>query len=451
MHWKEGSGKDNIILHYHNSRYPKTTTGTTNRKAEIDHMTEERRSNALEVLRIPEYRNFITARFFYIMALRMVTTIVGWRIYEITHNPFAIGLIGLSEFLPAFILALYAGHIIDKSDKRSLLITTTICYGVCVAGLITISAGPVMRSLSGHWIQWITYAIIFTTGVIRAFAGPTLSAIIAQIVPREQLPSAVTLNTSAFLTASVIGHATGGFLIASTTYLASFCVVGLYVCIALYFLSTMTPKKIMVANSEKKTWESIMDGLRFVYRTREVVGAMALDLFAVLFGGAVAMIPVYARDILRIGPIGFGWLNAASDIGSLTTMLSLTLYPLRRRQGLILQYAVAGFGACIILFGLSRWYLLSMIALLFSGMLDGISVVIRGTILQLKTPDAMRGRVSSVNSMFINSSNELGQFESGVMARLLGVVPSVVFGGCMTMGIVIATWFGAPSLRKMEY
>lgn len=411
----------------------------------------ERRQTALEVLRIPEYRHFISARFFYVMALRMVTTIVGWRIYEITHNPFAIGLIGLSEFLPAFCLALYAGHVIDKSDKRSLLLFTTTCYLVCVGGLITISIGGVMRSLGGHWIQWLTYSIIFCSGIIRAFAGPALNAIIAQIVPRPQLPGAVTLNSSAFLLASVLGHATAGFLIAHTTYLFSFCMVAAYITIALYFLSALAPKKIMVVNSEIKPWESIKEGLRFVYRTREVLGAMALDLFAVLFGGAAALIPVYARDILQVGPEGFGWLNAASDIGSITTILFLTLNPLHRRQGLVLMYAVAGFGASIILFGLSQWYILSFAALLCCGLLDGISVVVRSTILQLKTPDAMRGRVSSVNSMFINSSNELGQFESGVMARLLGVVPSVVFGGCMTIAVVIATWFRAPSLRKMEY
>jgi hypothetical protein len=207
----------------------------------------------------------------------------------------------------------------------------------------------------------------------------------------------------------------------------------------------------MVTSSERRTWDSILDGLRFVWRTREVLGAMALDLFAVLFGGAVAMIPVFARDILQVGAIGFGWLNAASDIGSMTTIAILTLRPLRQKQGLRLMYVVAGFGACIILFGLSRWYLLSFLALLASGLLDGVSVVIRGTILQLKTPDEMRGRVSAVNSMFINSSNELGQFESGVMARLMGVVPSVVFGGCMTIAVVVATWFRAPSLREMEY
>ncbi len=409
------------------------------------------RKTALDILRITEYRNFITARFFYIMALRTVTTVVGWRIYELTHNAFAIGLIGLSEFLPAFGLALYAGHVIDKSDKRKLLLITTSCYLVCVAGLITISAGSVIHSMDIHWIQWITYSIIFCTGVIRAFAGPALTAIIAQIVPRDQLPPAVTLNTSAFLFASVLGHASAGFLIAHTTYIFCFGMVAFYAVIAWCFLFSLSPKQIMVAGSEKKTWESIKDGLRFVYRTREVLGAMSLDLFAVLFGGAVALIPVYARDILHVSPVGFGWLNAADDIGSIIMIMALTMRPLRHKQGKILLYVVAGFGTCIIVFGLSRIYLLSFIALLFSGLLDGISVVIRGTILQLKTPDIMRGRVSAVSSMFINSSNELGQFESGMMAKLMGVVPSVVFGGCMTIGIAIATWFRAPSLRKMEY
>jgi len=413
-------------------------------------MIEERRPTALEILRIPEYRIFITARFFYVMALRMVTTIIGWRIYEITHNPLAIGLIGLSEFLPAFSLALYAGHVIDKSDKRALLLRTTTFYLLCVAGLLILSFGPVMRSLQSHWIQWLIYFIIFCTGIIRAFAGPALNAIIAQIVPKDKLPGAVTINTSAFLFASVTGHATAGFLIAHTTYLFAFSIVGLYAVIAWFCFFSIAPKQIMVTG-EQKTWESIKEGLRFVVHTKEVLGALALDLFAVLFGGAVALIPVYARDILRVGPIGFGWLNAADDIGSIIMITSLTLWPLRHRQGMTLLYAVFGFGVCIIVFGLSKLYLLSFFALLCSGMLDGISVVIRGTIVQLKTPDPMRGRVSSVNSMFINSSNELGQFESGVMAKLLKVVPSVVFGGCMTIAVVIATWFKAPSLRKMEY
>ena len=412
--------------------------------------TEERKVTALDVLRITEYRHFILARFFYIMALRMVTTIVGWRIYEITHNPLAIGLIGLSEFIPAFCLALPAGHVIDKSDKRALLLRTTLFYLLCVAGLLALSFGPFAQRLQDHWIQWLTYSIVFCTGVIRAFAGPTLNAIIAQIVPKEKLPGAVTLNTSAFLFASVLGHATAGFLIAHTSYLICFSVVGAYVLIAWLMLLTLSPKQVMVIR-DTRPWESIKEGLRFVLHTREVLGALALDLFAVLFGGAVAMIPVYARDILKVGPIGFGWLNAADDVGSICMLTILTLRPLRRRQGYVLLYAVLGFGVCIIVFGLSKLYLLSYLALLCAGMMDGVSVVIRGTIVQVKTPDAMRGRVSAVNSMFINSSNELGSFESGVMARLMGVVPSVVFGGCMTIAVVLTTWFRAPSLRKLEY
>ncbi|HEV3324735.1 MAG TPA: MFS transporter [Puia sp.] len=413
-------------------------------------MPEEPRPSALELLRIQEYRNFIIARFFYVMAQGIVTTVIGWRIYEITHNPLAIGLVGLSEFIPAFSLALYGGHVIDKSDKRSIILRTTICYLLCLIGLLALVFGPFMRIIQIHWIQWLTYAIIFCTGVIRAFASPALTAVIAQIVPKEKLPGAVTVNTSAFLFATVTGHATAGFLIAHTSYLVTFTVATVYVIIGWLYFFSLAPKQIMVTD-EKKTWESIKEGLRFVVHTKELLGALALDLFAVLFGGVRALIPVYAKDILEVGPIGYAWLNAAEDVGSIIMILSLTLRPLKHKQGRTLLYAVAGFGACIIIFGLSRIYILSFFALLCSGMLDGISVVIRGTIVQVKTPDAMRGRVSAVNSMFIGSSNELGMFESGFMAKLLRVVPSVVFGGCMTLGVVISTWFKAPSLRKMEY
>jgi MFS family permease len=414
-------------------------------------MTEERRAPALELFRVQEYRNFIIARFFYVMAQSLVATVIGWRIYDITHNPLAIGIVGLSEFIPAFSLALYAGHVVDKSDKRALILKTTGFYLLCVTALLVIAFGPVVRVLHIHWIQWLTYAIIFCTGIIRAFAGPATNAIIAQIVPKEKLPGAVTLNTSAFLFATVTGHATAGFLIARTSYPITFTVVFLYVVIALFCFSRLAPKQIMVTG-EKKTWESIKEGLRFVFRTKELLGALALDLFAVLFGGVRALIPIFARDILKVGPIGYAWLNAAEDIGSMAMILSLTLLrPLRHHQGRTLLYVVAGFGTCIIIFGLSKIYLLSFLALMCSGMLDGVSVVIRGTIVQVKTPDAMRGRVSAVNSMFINSSNELGMFESGFMAKLLRVIPSVIFGGCMTIGVVITTWFRAPSLRKMEY
>jgi hypothetical protein len=217
------------------------------------------------------------------------------------------------------------------------------------------------------------------------------------------------------------------------------------------FIYQISKKPIAHPNAVK-AWESVKEGLRYVFRHKVMLGAISLDLFAVLFGGAVALIPEFADRILKVGPIGFGWLNAAIDIGSVIMIVTMTLKPLLRKQGLILLYAVAGFGLCIIVFGLSKTYWVSFFALLVAGMLDGISVMVRGNIFQLTTPDEMRGRVSSVNSMFVNSSNELGQFESGFTARLFGgAVPAVLFGGCMTLLVVIIAWIKAPSLRKFEY
>ncbi|MCA6497753.1 MAG: MFS transporter, partial [Chitinophagaceae bacterium] len=248
-----------------------------------------------------------------------------------------------------------------------------------------------------------------------------------------------------------LGHAIVGFLIVGLGNTGALVVICTLVTTGFFYLRFLHPKPPLTEKGEKKTLDSVKEGLRFVFSTKEVLGALSLDLFAVLFGGAVAMIPVFARDILKTGPVGFGWLNAAADIGSIIVVILLTMFPLRKQQGRKLMYAVGGFGLCIIIFGLSRNYWLSFVVLVLSGILDGVSMIIRGTIVQIKTPDHMRGRVMSVNSMFINSSNELGQFESGVASKLLGVVPSVVFGGTMTLLVVVITWFKAPSLRKMEY
>lgn len=380
----------------------------------------------------------------------MMSTLVGWWIYELTHDPFAIGLIGLSEVIPAVSLALYAGHVIDLSEKRGLLLRGVFFYFCCASVLIFLSGGFVKAHLSDHWISICVYAVIFCTGATRAFAGPVFNVLLAYIVPKNVLQNATTWNQGAWLTASVTGHATGGFLIAALGNHGTLFVIASLMIVAFTILWQLK-KREAIPSGEKKTWESVKEGLRFVFKTKEVLGAASLDLFAVLFGGAVAMVPVYARDILRIGPQGFGWLNAASDIGSICIVVLLTFVPLQKHQGRKLLFAVAGFGTCIIVFALSRWFLLSFFALMTAGMLDGVSVVVRGTILQLKTPLGLRGRVMSVNSMFINSSNELGQFESGVASKLMGVTPSVVFGGCMTILVVIVTWIKAPSLRKLEY
>jgi MFS family permease len=402
-------------------------------------------------VRIPEFKNLMIGRFTFIMALRMMGTLVGWWIYELTNDPLAIGFIGLSEVIPAISMALYAGHVIDKSDKRNMVLRGAFFYTCAALLLLFFSTTFISDRFSNHYIAIGIYTVIFCTGIIRAFTGPTFSAMLAAVVPRQYLQNATTWNQGTWLSASVTGHATGGFLIWQLGITGTFIVVCSLLVIAFCVLTQLKAKPPMQQNDETKTWESVKEGLRFVFRTKEILGAFSLDMFAVLFGGAVAIVPVYARDILKIGPLGFGWLNAASDIGSICIIIFLTLSPMKKAQGKKLLFAVAGFGCCIILFAISRVFVLSFAALLVAGMLDGISVVVRGTVMQLKTPDHMRGRVSSVGSMFINSSNELGQFESGMAARLMGITPSVIFGGCMTLVVVIITWLKAPGLRKFEY
>lgn len=378
-------------------------------------------------------------------------TLVGWWVYELTNDPFAIGLIGLAEVIPAVSLSLYAGHVIDISEKRSLLLRGVWLYLACALLLVGLSTHYTSTQMSNHWIAFSIYVIIFLTGIFRAFTGPTFGVMIGSIVPKELLQNATTWNQGTWLSASVTGHATVGFLIAGIGNTGALIIISLLVAAGLAFMYRIKPKPALNEPGEKKTLDSVKEGLRFVFRSKEVLGALSLDLFAVLFGGAVAMIPVFAKDILKAGPVGFGWLNAASDMGSILIIIILTLFPMRSGQGRKLLFAVGGFGVCIVVFALSKVFWLSFAVLMLSGILDGISVVVRGTILQLKTPGNMRGRVMSVNSMFINSSNELGQFESGVTAKLMGVIPSVVFGGCMTLLVVVTTWFKAPSLRKMEY
>jgi len=383
------------------------------------------------------------------MGLRMTGTVIGWWVYELTNSPLALGMVGLSEVIAALSLALYAGHYIDKNENRGLLLKCVILYLCCVIFLFFLS-DPSVKHLSAWNTAFIIFGIIAVTGAIRAFSGPTFSALIAKIVPKKMLPSAATISSATWLTGSIIGHALGGFLIAWIGVHFTFIVIISFVIIAYFLLSQLKPKAVVV-HVAQNTWQSVKEGISYVFKTKELLGALTLDLFAVLFGGAAAMVPIYAKDILHTGPEGFGWLNAATDIGAIIMVTALTIFPLKRKQGVLLFYAVGGFGICIIIFALSKIFWLSFLALMISGCMDGVSVVIRGTILQLKTPDALRGRVSSVNSMFINSSNELGQFESGVVAKLIGNVPSVIFGGCMTLAVAITTWFTSKPLRKMEY
>ena len=406
----------------------------------------------VQTLKIPEFRNLMTGRFFLVLSFRMLATLMGWWIYQLTKDPFAIGLIGLSEVIPAVSTALYAGHVIDNSEKKKLLLICNYAY-VFLISLLIIPAffGNELLHFDNKEISYFIYAVIFFTGFCRAFLGPIIPSMIPKIVSKDVLPNAITLNQGTFLTASVVGHALGGFLIhwidISGTILV---VVGLMIFSSVFFWMI---NKHPSENTQKEigVMQSMREGITYIYKTKEILGALCLDMFAVLFGGAVAMIPVFATDILKVGAEGFGLLNAASDIGSMCIIAFLAFVPLKKNQGKILLAAVAGFGLCIIGFGLSKWYWLSFFFLVCSGMLDGISVVIRGTIVQLKTPDYIRGRVLSVNSIFIMSSNEMGQFESGLAAKLLGVVRSVVFGGSMTILIALLVGITVPKLRKMQY
>jgi MFS family permease len=413
--------------------------------------SEDKNTNPYNALKIKEFKHFILGRFIFIMGLRMTGTVIGWWIYNLTNSPLALGLVGLSEVLPAVSFALYAGHYIDRNENRALLLKCVILYICCILFFIILSDSSSLKSLKPWTVAALIFFTIGITGAIRAFSGPTFGALISKIVPRKDLPSAASISSATWLVASIFGHALGGFLIALLDIHYTFFVILLFLIIGFIFLYRITAKPIYLKISSTTTWQSVKEGLVYVYKTKEILGALTLDLFAVLFGGAVALIPVFARDILHIGPIGFGWLNSASDIGSIIVVTLLTIFPLRKYQGKILLYTVAGFGLFIMLFAISKVFWLSFIALLISGAMDGVSMIVRGTILQLKTPEALKGRVMSVNSMFINSSNELGQFESGIAAKLMGIVNSVVFGGCMTIGVVIVTWFKAPTLRKMEY
>lgn len=413
----------------------------------------------LQTLKFTEFRNLILGRLFMVMGFRMLSTLLAWWIYILNREPgnpkaaaFAIGMIGLSEVIPAVSMALYAGHVIDNSEKKKLLLITNYAY-IFLISLFILPAffNFSLLKFNNKQVSYFIYGVIFLTGILRAFLGPIVSSMVPRTVPKENLPNAVTLNQATFLTASVFGHAIGGFLIALIEIKGTLLVILASLFIASLFFWQVNKHYSEVKQKAESIFDSMLEGMRYIFRTKTILGAVTLDLFAVLFGGVVALIPVFASDILKVGSQGFGLLNAATDIGSMCIILTLSIFPLRKNQGKILLFAVAGFGLCIILFAFSRIFWLSFILLVLSGMLDGISVVVRHTILQLKTPDEIRGRVLSANSIFINSSNELGQFESGLMARIFGVVNSVIIGGSLTILVAIFVGAKAKELREMEY
>ena len=385
----------------------------------------------------------MTARFLSIVSSEMISVAVGWQIYALTHRPLDLGLVGLAQFAPGVLLFLVSGHTADRHSRQAILRTCYGAFALCAAALLALT----FRGLS---TAWPIYAVLLANGAVRAFNGPAGQAFLPQLVKPEHFPNAVTWSSSFFQTATILGPMAGGLIygFGGSAVPVYACATVAY-CIALPLLSSIHVD-IAARKSMDEPVGMILEGLRYIWRNKLILGCMSLDLFAVLLGGAVALLPVYAREILHTGPYGLGVLRAAPGVGAVAVAILLAHYPLRRKAGLSMLYCICGFGVFTIVFGLSRSIALSLIALMLTGGFDMVSVIVRSTLVQLTTPDEMRGRVSAVNMLFIGASNEVGQFESGITAQWFGAVPAVVLGGAGTIAIVLAWNWLFPSIRKVD-
>ncbi len=396
----------------------------------------------LAVLRHARYARFALCRFCTTLSWQMLGVAVGWRVYALTHDPLSLGLVGLSEFLPFVCLVLFGGHIADRIARHRVLLVAWGIETVCIAALMWWSISAVAQ-------VWPIYLAIGIFGSTRAFWSPAMQAMVPTLVPREEFPRALSLNSTLYQAAVITGPALGGLL-----YLLGAPVV-FGACLALFVLTVFLASSLGApgapgASAYGSGGHAFLEGLRYVLRRRVVLGVISLDLFAVLFGGATALLPVFASDVLHVGPAGLGLLRTAPGVGAALTAGLLTLRPIDRHAGASMFAGVGVFGLCTLLFGDSRSFTLSLAALLVLGAGDMISVYVRGMLVQLHTPDAIRGRVSAINSMFIGASNELGEFESGVTARWFGAVRATLLGGWLTLAVV-GGWMGMfPELRRLD-
>ncbi len=412
-------------------------------------MDHSQLKKTIAVLKQREFSFFLSTRFLVIFSLFMQTTVLSYFLYDLTHNPLSLGFVGLAEFIPAFIFAFFAGYIVDRREKRQI-------YRICIAAYILNALfflGVTSRWSQVHFsisqIEWMIYTGMFVSGAIRAFLGPSSFSLLPLLVPKEQMQQAITWSSTTWMAGSVLGPLAGGLLLAYLGISTTMIIACLCLLVSFWSIYHITPKSFTPSDNIG-ILESLSQGFRFVFSTQIVLAVLCLDLFAVLFGGAEAMLPVFSKDILQVSEVGYGWLRSAHGIGSIFLLAVLAYMPLKTKVGLKMLLAIAGFGACIIGFGLSTNTILSFSFLFLAGFFDGVSVVIRHSILQLKTPPEIKGRVSSINMIFISSSNELGAMESGLAASLMGTAPSVVFGGFMTLLVVLVTGFFAPNLRKLK-
>lgn len=409
-----------------------------------------KKNDPYAALRYKEFNVFLLLRFVMVFGWSMQFIVIEWEVYSLTKSALSLGIVGLMEVVPAISMALFAGHIVDQNEKKGLLLKCILGFLVISFGLFLLTWPPFKSNYSSKVILYSIYFLVFLGGLVRAFLGPTIFSLLSLIVPKKVYSNAATWSSSVWQISSVLGPAVAGFSITLIGVHWSMCsILGCSV-LAIIALSQISTKPILNPKIGEPIMQSLKEGVKFVYNNKTILGALSLDMTAVLFGGAVALLPIYAQDILKVGPEGFGVLRAAPALGAFIIMFISAYVPLNKNAGMKLLFSIFAFGICIIVFGISTLFWLSVIALFLSGVVDGISVVIRQTILQLKTPDHMRGRVAAVNSIFVGSSNELGAFESGLTAKLMGTVTSVVFGGTMTLIIVLFTGFASPTFRKLD-
>lgn len=398
-------------------------------------------------LRYKEFRSFIGMRFFFTLAYQMQAVVIAYHIYDLTHDPLKLGLVGLCEVIPAICIALYGGYIADKSEKRGLLIK--IFSGVWFVSVLMLIITSKYLHLKEDVIVLIMYGLVFCIGIARGFFGPATFSLMSKIVPRELYPNASTWSTSSFQLATVIGPSLGGLVNWLWGITAAYFVIVAFVSVALVCILTFKKHEATYLPTQN-IFNSLKEGIQFVFKTKMMVWAMSLDLFSVFFGGAVALLPIFAKDVFHLGSFGLGMMRGAASLGAVITMLAMTRFSPMGKPWRNLLIAVTGFGLSIICYGLSRNFYLTLFFLFLEGSFDSVSVLIRQTIMQLLTPDEMRGRVSAVNSMFIGSSNEIGEFESGLTAKYMRLVPAVVFGGSMTIAIAFVTWLKTKPLTKLS-
>jgi MFS family permease len=399
-------------------------------------------AHARAAFRHPNFRYYLAGRVLTVTANEMQAVAVAWQVYGLTHRPLDLGLVGLAQFLPGILLFLVAGHAADRFPRQRILQTCYAGFALCSLGLLALALRGISSVLP-------IYVVLLWNGTVRAFNGPASQAFTPLLVPAEDFPNAVAWNSSIFQAATIAGPVVGGLLYGFTS-----SPVPVYICAGIEYLMALTlVGRIRLAAPIRRTaasYRQALEGVRYIWRHKLILGAISLDLFAVLLGGATALLPVYAREILKIGAFGLGILRGAPAVGAVLMALAMARWPLRRRAGAIMMACVGGFGVFTIVFGLSRTLPLSLAALALIGACDMVSVIVRHTLIQLSTPDEMRGRVSAVNVVFIGASNEVGQFESGITAQWFGAVPAVVLGGLGTIAIVALWVWRFPELRRVN-